>query len=156
MQKTITKDNLSHAIQEATIKLLELAREHSWNKISSNVKYVLQKIKADTIIDKNNLLKLDSEFIIEELISEFENIHLIELFILKASKKETIVLIEILEKSELAFEHQKTVEKDPPMLHCKVPIPPYIDTKRKNKFDINWQLGTLEYKWKMFWQRLRK
>jgi len=36
------------------------------------------------------------------------------------------------------------------MLHCKVPIPQYAD-QTKEKFNINWQLGTLDSKWKMFW-----
>gem|GEM_PF-6784071 len=36
------------------------------------------------------------------------------------------------------------------MLHCKVPIPQYaLDSKER--FDINWQLLTWEYYWKMFW-----
>ncbi len=61
--------------------------------------------------------------------------------------------IEILEKSELDVEYRKTVLNDSPMLHCKVAIPPYSNFDKKDKFDINWQIGTFEYKWKMFWWR---
>ena len=59
--------------------------------------------------------------------------------------------IEILEKSALEEGYRASVLNDPPMLHCKVAIPPYIESVKKDKFDINWQLDTIEYKWKMFW-----
>lgn len=39
------------------------------------------------------------------------------------------------------------------MLLCKVPIPYYAD-QTKEKFNINWQLGTFDHKWKMFWWKL--
>lgn len=41
------------------------------------------------------------------------------------------------------------------MLNCKIPIPPYIKIDSKEKFDINWQLETIEYKWKMLWMNLK-
>ena len=66
---------------------------------------------------------------------EFEHIYLIELYIFKVNKKETIVEIEILEKSELDIEYRKTILDNSPMLHCKVVIPPYIGLEKKDKFD---------------------
>lgn len=167
MQKEkITIKNLNRQIKEATDQLLEMAKEHSWNTISSNVKYVIEKVKKD-ITNGGNLFetnrirkrllnlkeKLSLETAIKQLNSKFENIYLIELYVLKASKKETIVEIEILEKSELDIEYRKTVVNQSPMLHCKVAIPPYIGFEKQDEFDINWQLETLEYKWKMFWWR---
>ena len=162
----VTKENLNRQIKEATNTLLEMAKEHSWNKISSNVRYVIKKVKTE-ITEGENLFqtnrirkrllslkeRLNLESAIKQLKSEFENIYLIELYIFKASKKETIVEIEILEKSELDAEYRKTVLNDSPMLHCKVAIPPYIGLEKKDKFDINWQLETIEYKWKIFWWR---
>ena len=167
MQKDkITAKNLNRQIKEATNQLLEMAKEHSWNKISSDVKYVIKKVKAEITEGKNlfetnrirkRLLslkeRLDLKSAIKQLNSEFENIYLIELYIFKASKKETIVEIEILEKSELDAEYRKTVLNESPMLHCKVAIPPYIGFEKKDKFDINWQLETIECKWKVFWWR---
>ena len=169
MQKDkITKENLKLQIKEMTNQLLEMAKEHSWNKISSNVKFVIGKIKTDIsedekLVETNRRRKrllyskerLNLESAIKQLNSEFENIYLIELFIFKASKKETIVEIAILEKSQLDIEYRnkKEILESSPMLHSKVAIPPYIEFERKDKFDINWQLGTIECKWKMFWWR---
>lgn len=36
------------------------------------------------------------------------------------------------------------------MLHCKISIPPYVKKDKIKKFDINWELGGLRYKWNMF------
>lgn len=144
-QGKITKENLYNQIKEATKELLEMAKERSWNKISNDVSYVIKKGKSER-------MNLDSA--IKQLKSEFENIYLIELYVFKAEKKETIVEIKILEKSELDFEYRKTAINESPTLHCKVAIPPYIGLEEKGKFDINWQWETFEYKWKMFlWRR---
>lgn len=162
----ITKKNLNRQIEEATDNLLEMAKEHSWNKISGNVKFVIKKVKTDitegsNLFETNRIRKkileqkerLNLEFAIKQLKSEFKNLYLIELYVFKANKKDTIVEIEILEKSELGVDQQKIVKNNSPMLHCKVAIPPYIGLENKDKFDINWQLETIEYKWKMFWWR---
>ena len=162
----ITKENLNLQIKEATNTLLEMAKEHSWNKISNEVRYVINTVKTEiteveNLFDRNRMRKkilegkervnLDSA--IKQLKSDFDNIYLIELYVFKAKKNETIVEIEILEKSQLEDEYRKTVADKSPMLHCKVAIPPYKGLKGKGKFDINWQLETIEYKWKMFWWR---
>jgi len=165
----ITRENLYHTIKKATITLLEMAREHSWNEISNDVKFVIKKVETDILenlkpFEGNKIRKrllnskeeLSLDKAIEQLKSEFESIYLIELYIFKVTTKQTIVEIEILEKSTLDAEYRKTILSDPPMLHCKVAIPPYIDTKSKDKFDINWQLETFEFKWKMFWHRVKR
>jgi len=43
----ITKENLYHTIKEGTNTLLEMTREHSWNKISNNVKFVIKKVETE-------------------------------------------------------------------------------------------------------------
>ncbi len=160
----ITTENLSQKIKEATSQLIDMAKVHSWNNISSNVKYVIKKVDAEIMegedfFETNRIRKkllslkerLNLDSAVKQLISEFENIYLIELYIFKASKKETIVEIEIFEKSKLDLEYRKEVINNPPMLHCKVQIPPYIGFGNETKFDINWQLETFEFKWKIFW-----
>ncbi|WP_162820106.1 hypothetical protein [Kordia sp. SMS9] len=53
MQKDkITTKNINRHITEATNQLLEMAKEHSWNNISSDVKYVIKKVKSETTIGK--------------------------------------------------------------------------------------------------------
>jgi len=52
----ITTKNLNRQIKEATIQLLEMAKEHSWNKISSNVRYVIKKVKTE-ITECENLFQ---------------------------------------------------------------------------------------------------
>ena len=164
----ITKENLKLQIKEMANQLLEMAKEHSWNTISNNIKFVIKKIKTDISEDEklfetnrkrkrllNSKERLTLESAIKQLNSEFEKIYLIELFVFKASKKETIVEIAILEKSQLDIEirNRKEILESSPMLHSKVAIPPYIEFEKKDKFDINWQLETMECKWKMFWWR---
>ncbi|MEM9846318.1 MAG: hypothetical protein AAF847_00410 [Bacteroidota bacterium] len=170
MQKSkVTRKNLNQQIQVATKMLLEMAKEHAWNKISDNVKYVVNKFKTDQIkeenffsqnrIRKRHLLskeQFDLETVVQQLKAEFENIYLIDLYVFKANKKETIVEIGILEKSELGKDQKEIMKEVSPMLHAKVAIPPYIESKSKTKFDINWQLETAEYKWKMFWLQKNK
>lgn len=167
MQKDkITPENLHLKIKDATHELLEMAREFSWNRISSNVRYVTKKVNLETIERKNNFEinrirkmilssqeRLSLESAILQLNAEFDNIYLIELYVFKATRRETIVEIEILEKSELRAKYENIAVDECPTLHGKVPIPLYIGYKNKDKykFDINWQLETFEYKWKMFW-----
>ena len=152
-EEKINPDNLKEQIKEATSQLLEMAKEYSWNKISSNVKYVIKKVDTKVFNDTNlyelnkirrKLLekkpKLNLNKAVEELKAEFENIYLVELYIFNSKKDRTFVEIEILEKSELDEEYRETVIENSPMLHCKIAIPPYIGFDKKEKFDINWQL----------------
>lgn len=160
----ITKTNLNQQIKEATNQLLQMADERAWNKISRQLKFVIKKVKTEltdskSILNRNKTRKrlleqkerLDLDKAIHQLKSEFDNIYLIELYIFKACKNETIIEVEVLEKTELSIEHRKTILDATPTIHCKVAIPPYIDLDSNDKFDINWQLETFEYKWKMFW-----
>lgn len=169
-KKVFTRQNLQQNIEEATILLLQMAKDLCWNDITDEVKYVIKRVNLGVentknfrnrdkerrkILNKKERLTLDSA--IQELSSDFDNIYLIELYIFKARRKETIVEIEVLERSELIdpsdldSEVNKNYLHQNMMLHCKVPVPPYANEDKKIKFDINWQLGTLEHKWKLFW-----
>lgn len=163
----ITQENLNLKLQDATSKLLEMARNLTWNKISNNVKFLIKKVRvkeaAENLFEEirirkkllNSKEKLNLDTAVNQLNLEFENIYLIDLYIFKADKKETIVEIEVLEKSELDIEYRKTILDNPPMLHCKVAMPPYIGFEKKKEFDINWQLETIEYKWEIFFWRIK-
>ncbi len=165
-EDNITGENLDRQIGKATSQLLEMAKECSWNNISGNVTYVLRKIEpgatdGENLHDRNRIRKkvLEQQAPVslgaaaDRLKSGFENIYLLDLYIFKANKKETIVEIEILEKTELDPAYQQAVNHLPPRIHCKVAIPPYSSFEAKDKFDINWQLETVEYQWKMFRRR---
>ncbi len=168
----IIKENLKQNIEQATTLLLQMARDLCWNNIKDEVKYVIKKVNLEVestenfhtrnkrrkkVLNQEKRLILDST--IKELSSDFDNIYLIELYIFKAEKKETIVEIEVLERSELTdrsdfdSEANKNYLHQNMMLHCKVPVPPYAHEDKKIKFNINWQLGTLDHKWKLFWWR---
>ena len=89
MQKDdITKENLKFIIEEMTSNLLSMAKDHSWNKISSQVSYVINKIKTGVTKDQTScnlrqqrkrLLSLKDRLSLESLTkalrSEFENIY---------------------------------------------------------------------------------
>lgn len=157
-----------HAMTQA---LLAMARKHAWNKISPPYSYVIRKLDESLSTGlnfhaerklRNRQIQLapvlSLEAVIIALNGFYDKIHLIELCVFKAGKKGTILEIFVVEKDD----DLRNSKGEPPMLHCKVPIPPYIDSIPKNgikpeprKYDINWELGTFEYHWKMFWERLK-
>lgn len=168
-EAAIHRGNFEERIKSATQSLLEMARKHSWNEISDELKYVIRKIEPSQsnysnsfeaashrkkILESKSPLNLSQA--IKELIVDFENIYLIELYVFKSSKEVSIIEILFLEKSGLEEKYRNSVKENAPMLHCKVPIPPYISSANNKKFDINWQLETIEHRWKMFWWKWRK
>jgi len=100
-------------------------------------------------INRKKIPKTLSE-ILPVLDKWYSDLYEIDLHIYKATRRVTIVEIQYLLKSTLDLKYRTKVLSDEPMLHCKVPIPQYaLDSKER--FDINWQLLTWEYYWKMFW-----
>lgn len=167
----MTQKALSQNLQSLTESLLGLARQYCWNKISSKVRYVIKKVDTAQIVDigisqrikwRNQILKnspiLSLDQAVEVLYKGINNIYLIELYVFHAKKKETLIEIELLEKSELEEAYQETLINHVPTFHCKIAMPPYVSFDSTEQFDINWQLETLEYKWKMFWwnRKMRK
>ena len=77
-----------------------------------------------------------------ELTRMYHNLYDINLVIYSARKELTVIDIRYYPKSALDHEYRQTVLDKPPMLHCKVAMPPGLDPgfdETIKKFDINWE-----------------
>lgn len=147
---------------EATVSLLNMARELSWNDISGNCRYIISEIKEYQvnffeerkirIAENNKKNPVPLVDMMPVLMDLYSNLYDINLYVYNAKKELTIIDIRYYQKSSLEPDYGKTVQEDAPMLHCKVEMPPYYDEK-KIKFDINWVHNSLNHRWKMFWWR---
>lgn len=163
----LTKDNLETSIEIATDKLIVMAMEICWNKISRNCKYV--KSEIDDRKDKKNSIselvpKSLSEMVLE-LSLIYENLYDINLYIKKSSKKWTLIEIRYYLKTSHTSEYYHEIKNKAPMLHCKINLPPYSQTsnyaeENTRKFDVNWELGGIRHIWnrfigkiKFYWKR---
>lgn len=137
-----------------------MARDSSFNNISDNCKFIISEIKNSdkNFCEQNKISKTDNNKktpkpladIIVELEILYPNLYDVNLYIYKAHKNLTIIEIQYFPRSTHEIEYQKLSATQETMIHCKVAIPSYaLDNKKK--FDINWQLGTINHKWKMFW-----
>jgi len=154
------KENLYKDLSDAVQSLLKLARESSFNDISENCTCIISEIKHSdkNFFDQYKIRKADNDKkkpklltdIIVDLETLFPNLYDVNLYVYKADKNSTLIEIQYFPRSSLDIEYQKTSATQETMLHCKVAIPPYASDS-KEKFDINWQLGTINHKWKMFW-----
>ena len=154
------KESIHKEINEATQSLLKMARESSFNNISDNCTFIISEIKQSckNFFEQNKIRKRDNEKkipksltdIIVELETLYENFYDVNLYVYKAGKNSTIIEIQYYPRSSLDIEYPKKSAKQETMLHSKVAVPPYASENNK-KFDINWQLGTINHKWKMFW-----
>jgi hypothetical protein len=151
---------LENEIQESIPKLLDMARDLTWNNISGNYKFILTEIKDS---DKNfheqrKINKKENDKKIPVTLAElaptlqrfYANIYDINLQIYRATKNMTIVDFRYYLKSSLNEEYRQKVISNPPMLHCKVPMPPWLSDK-KEKFSINWEHNQWLTNWKLFW-----
>lgn len=158
----MTPSTLEKEIKELSIELLRLAEELTWNKISGNCRFILSEIKNSNqnfdirrkIMIKENDKKKPAILpelmpVLQEL---YKNIYDINLEIYKATKTMTIIDIRYYLKTSLDKDYMQTVLHNPPMLHCKVALPPGQHGKEA-KFDINWQHKPWLIKWKLFWLR---
>ena len=158
----MTQDTLQKEVEEAIPKLLDLARELSWNKISDNCKFIITEIKDSkenfhvqrVLRKKQNDEKVPVTFseIMPSLQNLYDNLYDINLHIYRADKYVTVVDIRYYPKSSLDQDFRQSVLDKPPMLHCKVATPPRLMDK-KEKFDINWEHKQWLINWKLFWAR---
>jgi hypothetical protein len=158
-------DTIKMDLLNASQSLLTMARDLTYNNISDNLFFLIRIVDDDynqmsSIIERNKLRKKINEskpiLTIENATKELENIfdqaYEINLYIYRVENNRTIIDIEV-----TIFDKSFSNKKETPIFHCKVPIPPYL-YQTKEKFNINWQLGTWGFKWKMFWwkQKLNK
>ncbi|NII28785.1 hypothetical protein HB364_27130 [Pseudoflavitalea sp. X16] len=164
----ITKETLETRLREATDTLLNMARESSWNAISNHCRYILSAIKFEQfnnvfaerkirIAENNKKEPVSLADIMPALLDMYSNLYDINLYIHLAKKKLTIIDIRYFPKSLQEEDYRKTIANNPPMLHCKVAIPPYAHElnlpKPQQRFDINWEHNPWHHQWKMFWWR---
>lgn len=158
----MTKDTFQKEIKEAVPKLLDLARELAWNKISDNCKFIMTEIKGSernfhvqrVLRKKENDKKVPVTFleIMPSLQNLYDNLYDINLHIYRADKYLTVVDFRYYPKSSLNQDYRQSVLDKPPMLHFKIATPPWLMDK-KQKFDINWEHKQWLINWKLFWAR---
>jgi len=154
------KTDIYKDLNDAKLKLLEMARESCWNKISEECEFILSEIddnRASNFLEKRklrneeNLIKSPTALkdCVKELTNIFSDLYDVNLYIFQSKKAKTIIEIRYFLKSKLELDYQRKVYDKDPMLHCKIGIPPY-HTNKEIKYDINWELGGLRDKWNMF------
>lgn len=163
--KNLEINSFEQRLKQATISILEMARNSCWNKISTNTSYIISEIKNDELnaFDKSIKRKEENdqktakslEQISTELKAFYKNLYDINLYIYKSEKDNTIIEIQYFPKSSLEPEFYETIINNKPMLHCKVSVPPYIGFKKEKKFDVNWELGGIRYNLNLFWWRMK-
>ena len=160
----MTSSTLRKEIEEAVPKLLEMARELSWNKISDNCKFILTEIKDSqenfhvqrvlTKKENDKKVPVTLQELLLKLQDLYDNLYDINLNIYKSTKSMTIIDIRYYPKSSLDKDYEQKVLHNPPMLHWKVSFPPWMSDK-KEKFDINWEHYSGWNKWRLFWLILK-
>ncbi|MFD1603178.1 hypothetical protein ACFSJW_06240 [Flavobacterium artemisiae] len=159
---TVPKIDVAETLEKLISELLVLAKETCWNTISKNFVFILSDISEEEgenyfikRLNRNKLnkKKIPKSFIeaVTDLKDIYDSIYDINLHVYKSEKNRTIIDIQYYLKSRLDADFLKTVIDNPPMLHCKIAIPPYVKKDSRKKFDINWELEGLRYKWHMLW-----
>ena len=157
--------DIEQELSKCTSQLLELAQERSWSKVPKNAHFIITKIDINDVSDPIQLRKKYKKpnskkkpktlsKIAYELEKFYMDIYDINLYIHKISKDNTTIDIRYLLKSSLTPEYQKTVIDNKPMLHCKIPVPIYVENG--GKFNLNWVRGGFMHHLRSFlWYRKR-
>ena len=161
---TITPETLEKNVESAVGTLLNMARDLTWNKISPNCKFILSETREMAgnfhdqriIIQKENNRKKPVSFseVMPIVLQRYPILYEIDLYVYKAKKRETIIDIRYVNKQSFDEDYIKKVKSDPPMLHCKVAMPPWLPMEGpKPKFDINWEHKHLYLRWRIYLER---
>jgi hypothetical protein len=160
----MSSDTLHESINSAVPTLFSLATDLTWNKISNNYKFILSEIQESelnfheqclaTTIENDKKIPENLDKISAQLKEIYENLHEINLQIYRAKKNLTIIDIRYYPKSSLDKDYRETIKNKQLILHCKVPMPPWLSDK-KETFDINWQHYERWNKWKLFLFKLK-
>lgn len=155
-------EDLHDGIARVVPNFLNMARGLCWNTISDRCLFIISEIRNSTEnahmqreqITKENKGKipLPLESITAVLEQLFHELYDINIYIHRAKKELTIIDIRYYLKSSLDPDYRKTVNANPPMLHCNVTTPPWLSDERQ-KFDINWERKTWLNRWRIFWAR---
>ena len=89
-----------------------------------------------------------------ELKNIFDDLYDVNLHIHEGRSDNTIIEIRYYLKSNFNKVYANRIKNKDPMLHSKLSIPPYHSDKTK-KFDVNWELGGIRHKLKMFIGKLK-
>ncbi len=149
-------------IEKLTYHLIKLAKKSCWNNFSDSIYYIFSEIINDEkncyekqlVRRKVNVKKktLTLNETSEKLENLYSNLYDVNFCLYKATKNKTIIEIQYFLKSSLDKDYFEKVKDRPPMLHCKIATPIYLKSENE-KFDVNWELGGLRYKWNIFWHK---
>lgn len=154
--------NLELEIKEMLDVTEEMVKRACWNKISANRTFIITKDSERCIangwqekfLTEKACLFNNKKFSFRDVIifleQNLESIYLIEVFLFKSLKMESIFEIRLKYQCDL----EEKFNKDKlPLRHCKVVKPPYLKDKAQ-KFDVNWQFGTVQTKIRLFlWRK---
>lgn len=153
---------LEEDIRKTIPKLLDMARTLTWNNISDNCRFIVTEIKngEENFHEQRKLNKEMNDKKVPLTLSEimpilqklYDDFYDINLHIYKATKITTTIDIRYYLRSSLDQAYQEKALHKPPMLHCKVPMPPWLSSK-KVKFDINWEHHEGLNRWKLNWKK---
>ena len=121
-------------IENAIPRLLDLAKELTWNKISNNHTFILSEIKYSDknafeqrrLTNRENGRKTPVPLheLTPALLQLYDDVYDINLYIYKATRKQTVIDIRYYRKSSLDEHYRAKVIGNKPMMHCKISIPP--------------------------------
>ncbi|NML71736.1 hypothetical protein HHL23_18315 [Chryseobacterium sp. RP-3-3] len=152
-------ESLEENIQIIAVKLIKLAEDQCWNKISHHLTFIVSDFnefggnfhERRKLRNKVNRCKtpLPLDKAIKMLKNEYHDLYDINLYIYKALQNETVIEIQYFRKLNMESAYYEKIRHDPPMLHAKITHPRYA--LGGDKFDINWESdGWLRSYWYSF------
>lgn len=146
---------------EATVALINLAKEITWNDYSSEYFYILSEIKdsdknarerrKEMVAENKKKTPVPLQELLPVLEKIHDNVYDFNLHVYKTSKKMTVIDIRYYPKMSLEPGYRKQAQDNKPMMHCKVATPP--DRQGNEKFDIHWEHYFDNVWWKKTWRR---
>ncbi|KFF23638.1 hypothetical protein [Chryseobacterium vrystaatense] len=171
----MTHESLEKNIEISAVRLIKLAEERSWNKISHHMTFIISdcnEFKGENFGEirksrwKINRYKIPQPLdqVIGVLKNEYEDLYDVNLYVFKALRKETVIEIQYYRKSNLNPDYFEKIKDNQPMFHSKITLPGYaLDGA---KFDINresgggprhyWNLFLYEFKYRRMMKKMEK